>query len=146
MKSIVLIVHLLFVGLWLGCVLTEALFERALLGQGHEAELTLAKLHWRVDQWIEVPAIVAVVGTGLVMWQGAAPSNLLVWKVAGAGVAVAANLWCVGLVIKRLAQARSGDWTGFAATDHLQHKVGAVVLVGILLAAGLGLAIAARAT
>ena len=52
MKSVLLTCHLLSVGLWLGCVLTEALFERALLGQGPQAELTLAKLHWRVDQWI----------------------------------------------------------------------------------------------
>jgi hypothetical protein len=28
-----LILDILFIGLWLGCVLTEALFARALLGQ-----------------------------------------------------------------------------------------------------------------
>ncbi|MDP3653203.1 MAG: hypothetical protein Q8R67_16120 [Rhodoferax sp.] len=145
MKSVILICHLLSVGLWLGCVLTEALFERALLGQGPQAELTLAALHWRVDRWVEIPAFTAVVGTGLALWPGSAASDLLVWKVAGAGVAVAANLWCVGLVVKRLAQARRGDWIAFAATDHLQHKVGAVVLLGILLAGGLGILIAVQA-
>ena len=34
MKNLILTAHLLCAGLWLGCVLTEVLFERALLGQG----------------------------------------------------------------------------------------------------------------
>jgi hypothetical protein len=56
MDSLLLPLHLLFVGLWLGSVLTEALFERALLGQGRPAELILTRLHIRVDLAIEIPA------------------------------------------------------------------------------------------
>lgn len=62
-----LALHLLFAGLWLGCVLTEALFERALL-------------------------------------------------------AIAANLWCVVLVFRRLTAARGGDAAEFSWIDHRQHQ------------------------
>src|SRR6266568_5063043 len=42
MKSLQLPLHLVSIGLWLGCILTEALFERTLLGRGREQELLLA--------------------------------------------------------------------------------------------------------
>ena len=46
MTNVLLPLHLALVGLWLGCVLTEALFERALLGKGRDKELILtAKLN-----------------------------------------------------------------------------------------------------
>ena len=44
MSKLLLPLHLTFIGLWLGCVLTEALFERALVGQGRDKELLLASL------------------------------------------------------------------------------------------------------
>ena len=59
-----LLIHLLFVGIWLGCVLTEALFERALLGKGREQELILTALHKKVDFLIEIPAFCIVFLTG----------------------------------------------------------------------------------
>lgn len=67
MKTVILIIHLLCAGLWLGCVLTEVLFERALLGQGRDAERTLAALRWRVDVWVEMPAFVAVALLGVLV-------------------------------------------------------------------------------
>ena len=47
MNHWLLILHLALVGLWLGCVLTEALFERALLGKGRDNELILTALNKR---------------------------------------------------------------------------------------------------
>lgn len=98
MKTVLLIGHLLCAGLWLGCVLTEALFERALLGKGRDAERTLAALHWRVDVWVEVPAFTAVVLTGGLLWGLSPHTGLLYLKAGAAGVAVLANVWCVWLV------------------------------------------------
>ena len=56
--------HILFVGAWIGTVLVEALFERALLGQGRAQELALARLHWQVDKLVELPLLIAVVASG----------------------------------------------------------------------------------
>jgi hypothetical protein len=47
---------LVFAGLWLGCVLTEATFERMMLAKGRDHQLTLALPHWRVDVLVEIPA------------------------------------------------------------------------------------------
>ncbi|QDL52991.1 hypothetical protein [Rhodoferax aquaticus] len=139
MPSYLLPLHLVFVGVWLGCVLTEALFERALLGQGRAFELVLVALHKKVDLLIEIPAFVGVLVTGALMLHAAPPSNLLHLK-AGLGVlAIAANAYCVWLVFRRGDAAQAGDWERFERIDHAQHTWGAVVLVGILAALGIGL-------
>lgn len=141
MRALLLPLHLTFVGLWLGCVLTEALFERALLGHGRDKELILSALHRRVDLFIEIPAFVLVLATGGLLLAGAQPSGRLHAKLGLALLAVAANVYCVYLVFKRHRLALQGDWQGFEKADHLQHKIGAVVLLGILGALGLGLAL-----
>jgi len=87
MFSLLLPVHLVSAGLWLGCVLTEALFERALLGRGRDAERILARLHKRVDLYVELLALVGVLITGVLMVRTAPPSMLLHTKIAlGLGI------------------------------------------------------------
>lgn len=61
MKTL-LVAHLLLVGIWLGCVLTEALFERALLCKGRAHALILVGLHKRVDLIVELPALLGMLG------------------------------------------------------------------------------------
>jgi hypothetical protein len=138
MKS-VLPLHLVSVGLWLGCVLTEALFERALLGKGRDAEAILASLHKRVDLFVEIPAFVAVVITGAFMLPSAALTPAFIAKVGFGFVAVLANAYCVWLVFRRHAFSSAGDWASFARADQLQHKIGGVVLVCLLVAFGIGI-------
>ncbi len=139
MATPLLALHLVFVGLWLGCVLTEALFERALLGQGRDKELILTALHKRVDLFVEIPAFTLVVVTGAMLMASAPVSALLHAKLGFAALAINTNVYCVYLVFKRDRLARSGDWSAFEAADQLQHKLGAMVLVGILGALGIGL-------
>lgn len=142
MRAVVLGLHLLAAGAWLGCVLTEALFERALLGRGPGFARVLARLHWRVDTAVEVPllAVVALTGTWLWVSARAAVDALLACKIALGLLAVLANGVCVRLVRQRLRQAEAGDWAAFARTDHAQHRWGAWVLLGLLGAWALGLA------
>ena len=141
MNHWLLTLHLALVGLWLGCVLTEALFERALLGQGRDKELILTALHKRVDLLIEIPAFTLVVVTGILLMPQASMGMVFVAKLLFALVAVATNMYCVHLVSRRHQLAITGDWNGFQATDHGQHKWGAVVLIGILGALMAGLAL-----
>lgn len=136
--AMLLPLHLLLIGLWLGCVLTEAMFERALLGKGRPQERLLADLHRRVDVWIEIPVFVAVVITGGLLLMQTSPSFWLRVKVAVGLLAVLANVVCVGLVFARAKAARVADWERFDRLDHLQHKLGAVVLLAIVGAAGIG--------
>ena len=141
MTSAVHTLHVVFAGTWLGCVLTEALFERALLKTGRPNEAILAVLHKRVDVCIEIPAFVGVVATGLFMLGDAARTLALVLKIAVALMAITANVYCVYLVFARHQAARDEDWARFDRLDHRQHQFGAIVLVGILVALGLGLSL-----
>lgn len=139
--NLLLPLHLVFVGLWLGCVLTEILFERALLGQGHDAQRILARLHRRVDLAVELPSLLVVLLTGALMALRLPPAGLLLHaKIALGLLAVTANLYCVGLVLRRDRHAAAGDWPAFEAADHRQHRYGAVVLLGLVGALALGLA------
>ena len=138
MKSLLLLVHLVFAGLWLGCVLTEVLFERALLGRGRNYDVILAGLHRRVDLFVELPAFVAVLVTGALMVANTIPSTVLNVKIAFGILAVIANVYCVSLVFRRARVVAEGHWEEFTRLDHLQHTVGAVVLLSILAALGIG--------
>ena len=129
---ITLIIHIVAVGTWLGCVLTEALFERALLGTGRENESILARLHRRVDLFVEIPAFLIASVTGLILIEGRSIDTLLMLKLGFAALAVLANIYCIYLVFRRVRFSNDGDWNAFERADHLQHKIGALVLVGIL--------------
>ncbi len=52
MSMSLFVLHISFAGIWLGCVLTETLFERALLGKGKEQDLILVELHKKVDLFV----------------------------------------------------------------------------------------------
>lgn len=130
--KVILLVHLLCVGAWIGCVLTEALFERALLGRGEDAERWLAQLHVKVDVLIEIPAFTGVLLTGLVMAQQTVLTGLLQFKIALGLLAMVANLYCVFLVFRRAQAARAGHWQQFQQLDKRQHRWGAVVFLALL--------------
>ncbi len=132
--------HMLFAGAWIGTVLVEALFERALLGQGRDKELILARLHWRVDKLVELPLLIAVTVSGAKLLRGIPLDGMLRAKLACAALAVFANLYCIWLVRLRLRMAEAEAWDLFAMIDKRQHQIGALVLIGLLGAAGLGIA------
>lgn len=131
--------HAILVGAWIGTVLVEALFERALLGQGHEQELILARLHWKVDKLVELPLLIAVTASGVKLLRDSPLDGMLRAKLACAALAIFANLYCIWLVRLRLRAAEAGAWDLFEIIDVRQHRFGAVVLLGLLGAAGLGL-------
>lgn len=139
MKSVLLPLHLAFVGIWLGCVITEALFERALLGKGRAQELILVALHKRVDLVVEIPAFIVVLVTGAAMLSSVNPTPLLATKIAFGLLAIATNIYCVWLVFRRAQAAQSDQQAEFTRLDHLQHKFGAVVLLAIVTALAIGI-------
>lgn len=131
--------HVVLAGVWLGTALVEALFERALLGQGTEPERILARLHRRVDMWVEIPAFTGVLLTGGMLWSVARHNLFLNIKLTFAMVAILANAYCVWLVCKRDHSASQGLWDEFRRLDHRQHQVGGVVLIALLTTLVLGL-------
>lgn len=136
----IIFAHLIFVGVWLGCVLTEALFERALLHQGRDKEKILSKLHVKVDLFIEIPSFLIVGATGAYLAIETNFDAFLIAKIIFGSLAILLNIYCVYLVFERDKAASSEDWSRFEKLDHIQHKVGAGVLALIILAIISGIA------
>lgn len=100
--------HLLFLALWGGVVLTEAVIE--LWGRRREELLRPTVIfHFWIDLLIEAPIILLVILSGLVMLLSL---DRLVWlhafKVGAALIAVSANAYCISQVIRRYRELRAG--------------------------------------
>lgn len=131
-------VHVLAAGLWLGCIFVEVIFELA-LARREDYRLALATLHGKVDALVELPAIVATLASGALLF-GAATPGLALYLMAGFGtLAAAANVYCTVLVRRRLASARAEDWPGYNRADALHTKFGVVAVSAIIAAAVAGL-------
>ena len=94
------IAHLIVLGMWLGVVITEVLFEFA--GSDAESLRAAARFHYTVDKFGEVPILFAVLITGSMLAARAWPLTPLHWiKIAASLVAVGANLICTRWVFQR---------------------------------------------
>lgn len=124
-----LILHVLAAGLWLGCIAVEVAFER-MIPKTDGSRRLVAVLHERVDLAIEVPAFLLVLVSGAVLLAGAPSSGVLQVKLAAGSAAILANVYCVWLVIKRHWVA--ADAAEFERADARQHKVGALVVLLVL--------------
>src|SRR6478672_8802223 len=94
------VAHLVLLGMWLGVVITEVLFEFA--GSDADSLRAAARFHYNVDAFGELPILLVVLVTGTVLTVRAWPlSPLLVVKIGASLVAVAANLVCAMWVFQR---------------------------------------------
>lgn len=92
--------HLIMLGLWGGVILVEVVFEGAGLA-GKLAPKAVADLHRWTDRFLEIPLLVAIVTSGLLLWSRANwTPDLLPKAVAGLG-AITANVVCVVFVERR---------------------------------------------
>ena len=126
--SLLVVVHVLAVGLWLGCLATEIAFEKAMEGDV-AARGFVSRLHDRVDRFVEGPAFVAVAVTGLALLPQAAWTMGLMVKIGLGAAAVLLNVWCVKIVFDRADAAREGRDDDWGRIDRLQHAVGGGVTV-----------------
>jgi hypothetical protein len=94
------VVHLIVLGMWLGVVITEALFEFA--ASDVESLRAAARFHYNVDKFGELPILFAVLVTGAALAVRAWPlTPLHVIKIAASLIAVVSNLICTRWVFQR---------------------------------------------
>jgi hypothetical protein len=93
--------HFAFLCLWGGVVAAEAVIELyPFRHRGSHAETI--RFHYWIDLLVELPVIACVVGTGVALAWLARPFDVLhVVKIGCASVAVAANLACIAMVLRR---------------------------------------------
>jgi hypothetical protein len=94
------VAHLVALGMWLGVVITEVLFEFA--GSDAESLRAAARFHYNVDKFGELPNFLAVLVTGTILTVRAWPlTPLHVIKIAASLVAVGAAMICTLWVFQR---------------------------------------------
>ena len=92
--------HIIALGMWLGVVVTEVLFE--FTGSDADSLRAAARFHYNVDKFGEVPILCAVVITGLALTVRAWPLTPLHFvKIATSLIAVGANVICTMWVFER---------------------------------------------
>lgn len=94
------VAHLFTLGMWLGVVVTEVLFEYS--ASDPVSLRTAARFHYTVDMYGELPILFAVLLTGTILTVFAWPlTPLHIIKIAASLVAVGANLVCAIWVVQR---------------------------------------------
>ena len=94
------VAHLVVLGMWLGVVITEVLFEFA--GSDPDSLRAAARFHYIVDKFGELPILVGVLVTGTILAVRAWPlTPLHVIKIAASLVAVGSALICTLWVFQR---------------------------------------------
>ena len=132
--NLVAMIHLVVLSMWGGIVATEAVVE-LLPFRRRELHAAAIRYHYWIDLLVELPMVLAVIGTGatlLVLRQSVTP--LLMVKVFLGGAAVLVNLFCITVVVKRgRGLERSTDE---ASLWRASRTVLACFAVGLLCAAG----------
>ncbi len=137
--SLPLLLHILALGVWFGCIATETVFEHT-TGTVPGMEEAIARLHVKVDLWIETPAFTAVLATGAWLYSTTPVTPMFTAKIWIGVAAIAVNVICVWLVFAR-DRAYAARKRGHALQlDHWQHKAGGlqVLLIIVVLALAFG--------
>ncbi|MEW6777258.1 MAG: hypothetical protein AB1405_13255 [Bdellovibrionota bacterium] len=124
------ILHFLFLCFWGGVVFAESAME-LVARKRPEFVPAVARFHYWIDLCIEGPLLVAVLVTGGLLLRGRPMDGLLLAKIAAGLTAVAVNLYCVVIVVKR---------AGAAADPSHSIALGRQVILSAVVGVPFGLA------
>jgi hypothetical protein len=126
--------HFAFAGIWLGCVITQYIVERALGSSGDDFRLRLSQLNWKIAAFVEAPAFTGVLVTGaytLAMPHGV---GLAFQVMLTAGLlTIFLAVFKVWLVFKCRSAALTEKWAAHGKLIYFQRMLGVLVLLGVLL-------------
>lgn len=100
--------HILVIGLWGGCVAVEMLLERSARSNPRLAE-SVARYHDSIDRFIEIPILIAVLVTGLLLVRWELLHGWYLVLVLSGSTAVFINFLCVIPVMRRRRAVDAGD-------------------------------------
>ncbi|WP_298211120.1 hypothetical protein [Acidovorax sp.] len=126
----ILFVHLITIGMWAGCVATEAVLEIA-LEKRPPLESSLAAIHAYIDRFVEIPAIIVTLITGGLLLSHATWDPLLYLKVSLGLTAVVVNSVAAYTVHRRLQCLNAGDMVGYTKFDRLHARIGVGCILSI---------------
>ena len=131
-----LTLHLLAVGCWIGVVGAEFFIEIPAM-KDEEALKTASHIHFATDRWIEIPAFTTVLITGLLMMNESHASGPFLYKIIFGILAVGFNLLSVYAVVKRRNYLLKDDVKGMDSVLPMK-RISALVIPCFLIALALG--------
>jgi len=100
-SEIIRLLHLVVLSLWGGVVATEAVIEISPF-RHHDLHPAAIRLHYWIDLLVELPLVIAVAVTGgTLLFLLEEITSLHLIKVAFGAAAVAVNLFCIVVVLRR---------------------------------------------
>lgn len=136
-QSTLLTAHLFAVAFWLGVVGVEFLLERG-RAHSHQHGFNVARLHFQIDMFLEMPAFLVVLATGLALLEPERLSGLYALKVAVGALAVMGNLLCIIPIILRKQAADRQDLRGVIRYSLWVDRISATAIPAGLAAFVLG--------
>jgi len=122
----VLVVHILSVGLFLGIAGSETVVE--MMGRDPDKRAESIRLHYRIDLALEIPVLVVAIGTGIWLALRAHPHGwALVHTIAGAVGLGATSLAVVAVIRRQQASVRDDQ----AALEKAQKAFQLLVALAI---------------
>jgi hypothetical protein len=99
--NVLAMLHLMMLSLWGGVVATEAVIE-VYPFRKRELHPATIRFHYWIDLLVELPLVLAVIATGVALFFLTDPvTSLHLVKIGLGGAAVAVNLFCIVVVVKR---------------------------------------------
>jgi putative copper export protein len=131
--TLTLFIHLIAIGIWAGCVATEVVCE---LEQKHVKfkDSYIASLHWSIDKFVEIPAILITAITGYLMLNDVVFDSLLTIKVSAGVLAIIFNLIASYSVYKRYKCLVADNEAGYLKYDLIHERIGVGCVLFILVA------------
>ncbi len=108
-SEILPLVHLVTLALWGGVVATEAVIE--ILPFRHpELHTATIRMHYWIDLLVELPLVLAVIATGCTLLFLTDEITILhLVKITFGGTAIAINLFCIAIVLRRSSHLKRGN-------------------------------------
>ncbi len=132
--DVLAMLHLIMLSMWGGVVATEAVIEVYPFRQ-RELHASTIRFHYWIDLLVELPLVLAVIATGAALFFLTDPvTPLHLVKIGLGGAAVAVNLFCIVVVVKR--GRRLADDIEEEGLWRASRTVLACFAVGLLCAAG----------
>ncbi len=126
--SLIVFIHILAAGFWLGCVAVEVVLERSRGGRDVAKKRLVADYHVTVDQWIEIPTFMVLLVSGVIMLDMDRLAGWYLVKVVCGTTVVALNAWCAVLVRQRPHIA--DDEHFFAAYSQISRRIDLTAYLG----------------
>ena len=140
--SLVLVVHLIALGIWIGVVGAEFAIEFDGM-KDDESYIRASKMHYTTDIWVEIPAFTTVLITGLMMLDESHLAGMFLYKVIFAVLAIIFNIVCVVAVFKRRKYALAEDIAGMRSAEKIM-QAGGLIIPSFIVAFVLAMLIAAQ--